>query len=140
MTCVKSFKGFKRWGPGNNGDPELNIINHHNKHVLNSGFTHHSENYSTHPENYYEDWRQHLDTLDVKSYKNFALEKSKHMINRTVHSNGSRVYLSGTYKNVLIIGRLDEDDQLGISSCYIIHDHLLEKKLKIFELHRCFSF
>jgi len=130
MTCVEQFEGFKRWGPGNNGDPELNIINHHNKHVINRS-------------EYNENWEDYLEDLSLESYRDFALEKSKVMTHRMVNSNGSRVYLSGFYKNVLIIGRLDninEFDQLGISSCYIIHDDLLEKKFATFERHRCFSF
>jgi len=129
MTCVEKFDGFKQWGPGNNGDPELNIINHYNKHVMSNDGISKDEN-----------WKDYLEYLDIESYKNFALDKSKCMTNRIVHSNGNRVYLSGIYKNILIIGRLDENDQLGISSCYIIHDHLFEKKLAAFEKNKCFSF
>jgi len=127
MSCIEKFDGFKQWGPGNNGNPELNIINHHKKHVIDG--IDNGEN-----------WQEHLDCLDLESYRDFALKKSKCMTNKTVHTNGHRVYLCGIYKNVLIIGRLDENDQLGISSCYIIHEHLFEKKLAAFKKNSCFSF
>lgn len=120
----KKWNGFKQWGKGNNNDVDLNIINHYEKHV-NSGD---------------EDWDKYLPVKSVEAYKNFALEKSKIMTNRIVHTNGCKVYLSGIYENVLIIGRLDENNQLGISSCYIIHDYLFQKKLDIFNRNQCFTF
>lgn len=119
---ITKFKGFNEWGPGNNKNPELNLINHYNKHVLNSD----------------ENWEKYLDKFSPEAYGNFAINISRIMKNKMVHTNGRKVYLSGTYENILIIGRLDSENILGISSCYIIFDGKYERKIEIFKKNICF--
>lgn len=125
LVCLNKFRGFECWGPGNNKTPNINVISHYNKHVVNSNN---------------ENWKDYLSKLDVATYKNFAITKSKYMKNKIVHTNGVKVYLSGWHDKILIIGRLDSNNKLGISSCYIISDNLYDNKIKIFEQNICFKF
>ena len=60
-------------------------------------------------------------------YRDFAIESSRVMTNVIVHSNGTRVFISGCAGDAFIIGRF-EGAQLGISSCYRPLD--LEGKLE----------
>lgn len=128
LTQLNKFIGFQSWGPGNNKTPELNVISHYKKHVVN---------------NKNENWKKYLlHRFEINKYKNFAIEASRVMTNKCVHTNGVKVYLSGLYdNNVLIIGRLDSNDMLGISSCYIISDQeSFRKKMQAFENNICFKF
>lgn len=127
LTHINKFKGFESWGPGNNKTHELNISNHYKKHVINK-------------HTYKENWDQYLKKMNLESYKNFAIDKSKYMKNKIIHTNGNRVFLSGVYEKVLIIGRLDENNKLGISSCYIMTDMSYNNKMKVFDDNACFKF
>ena len=122
----KRFNGFEKWGPGNNGNPEKNLLNHFNKHVLNGD----------------ENWIEYLKAkkITLEMYERFAIETSKCMKNRMIHTNGAKVYLSGLFEKVLIIGRLDNNYGLGISSCYIISDKNYNRKMNVFEKNACFKF
>lgn len=123
LVCTKRFDGFKRWGPGNNKTPEINLLNHYKKHVLNSKD---------------ENWSKYInDNPTCEQYGKFAIDTSRCIKNKIIHTNGINVYLSGLYNKVLIIGRLD-DDHLGISSCYIISDINYDKKINVFKNNACF--
>ena len=124
LTKIDKFIGFESWGLGNNKTQELNIINHHKKHVIDG--------------NDKENWEPYLKNQDCKSYETFAIDKSKYMKNKIVHTNGTKVYLSGFYDKILIIGRLDNNNKLGISSCYIVYEDSFSKKLDIFNKEACF--
>ena len=50
-------------------------------------------------------------------YRDFAIDHSRVMNSVVVHSNGTRVFISGASGDAFIIGRF-EGAQLGISSCY----------------------
>jgi hypothetical protein len=50
-------------------------------------------------------------------YRDFAIRQSGAMTNALVHSNGTRVFISGRSGDAFIIGPF-EGAQLGISSCY----------------------
>ncbi len=107
MTCTKKFKGFERWGPGNHLTHELNIRAHYLKHIKNSN----------------ENWSEYLQAprsqITQEMYRDFALKVSSKMKNKMIHTNGIKVYLSGIYNRVLVIGRLDNTvtpPLLGISS------------------------
>jgi hypothetical protein len=128
MTHRTKFVGFSEWGPGNHRDPNINLVEHYKKHVLNE----------CDDSKYEENWNQHLQSKTVESYKMFAIDKSKIMKNKIVHTNGRGVYLSGTYKNILIIGRLN-NNSLGISSCYIMSEESYHKKLETFKGQKCFD-
>jgi hypothetical protein len=121
------FRGFERWGPGNHSTPKLNLIAHYDKHIKNS----------------LEDWEHYISLsrsqITPQIYHDFALETSTKMTHLMVHTNGRKVYLSGVYEKVLIIGRLDASLQLGISSCYIITDESFERKMKVFRDNICFN-
>lgn len=136
LVCTKKFNGFERWGPGNNKNSELNLINHYKKHVLNGN----------------ENWDKYLrqnklsnvtpgscGPVKAEIYGNFAINISKYMKKRIIHTNGTNVYLSGLYEKILIIGRLDSNYNLGISSCYIISDDNYAKKINNFEKNTCFK-
>jgi hypothetical protein len=56
------------------------------------------------------------------------------MSNVIVHSNGTRVFISGSFGDVFIIGRF-EGVQLGISSCYRPLD--LQEKLNGARANMC---
>lgn len=126
-VCVKRFKGFKKWGPGNNGNESLNLINHYIKHIVNGN----------------ENWDKYIcKKLFLKThtqYGEFSMKLSKHMKNRTIHTNGLHVHFSGLYDKILIIGRLDDKYELGISSCYIIHDENYNKKINNINKNACFK-
>lgn len=126
LLYIKKIKGYERWGSGNNKNPETNLINHYKKHVLNTN----------------EGWDKYLENTSVESYRDFAIKFSKIMKNRIIHTNGTKVYFSGIYDKILIIGRLEKfnsENQLGISSCYIISDNNFYKKIKTFEMNACFK-
>jgi hypothetical protein len=114
-TVTQKFKGFQEWGPGNHQNIKDNLVNHYHKHK--------SEN-----------WNKYLDNINLKSYQDFAITKSKIMTNKLVHTNGCKVYLSGTYDKVLIIGRL-HNNKLTISSCYIMDNFV--HKIKVFTDNLC---
>lgn len=124
LVYLNKFIGFKTWGPGNNKTPDLNIIAHYNKHVV---------------DNKNENWKKYLNRLNVDEYKNFAINISQFMTNKIVHTNGVKVYLSGFYNDVLIIGRLDRNKNLGISSCYIVSDNSYNAKIQSFLNNCCFK-
>ena len=113
---------------GNNKNEEMNIINHFNKHVKNSN------------ENWNEYIEKNTNLKTANQYSNFAINISKHMKNKIIHSNGVGVYLSGLYKKIFIVGRLDSTYQLGISSCYIIDDEKYDNKINKIEKNACFKF
>lgn len=119
LTHIEKFQEFNSWGRGNNKNIKTNIENHYQKHRN-------------------EDWQQHIPDFNLQSYKQFAIEKSRYMEHKLIHTNGTKVYLSGIYQNVLIIGRLQKNNQLGISSCYIIDN--MDEKLKGFNNNICFEF
>lgn len=127
IVCTKRFKGFERWGPGNHGNEKLNIINHFEKHVINGN----------------ENWNQYIEKdkylKTAEQYSNFAIKLSRHMKNKIISTNGTKVYLSGLYGKILIVGRLNSNYELGISSCYIIHDENYSKKINTFEKNACFK-
>lgn len=60
---------------------------------------------------------QFVKSLALIPYQDFAIENSRVMTNVIVHSNGTRVFISGSAGDAFIIGRF-EGAQLGISSCY----------------------
>ena len=121
IACTKRFGGFEKWGRGNHGNKELNICNHFKKHVIDGE----------------ENWNGCIDTAE--KYANFAINISKHMKNKRIHTNGHKVYLSGLCGKTFVIGRLD-GKELGISSCYIIHDDNYNKKMNNIEQNTCFKF
>jgi hypothetical protein len=132
MTHVNKFSGFSMWGPGSHQSCKLNLINHYKKHV--------EGNWINDPKYVYEDWTHYLKNKTVAAYQIFAINASKHMKNKMVHTNGNSTYLSGTYENILIIGRLDEKCKLGISSCYIMSNESFQKKFNTFNKQLCFTF
>lgn len=67
-------------------------------------------------------------------YRDFAIASSRMMTNVIVHSNGTRVFISGNAGEAFIIGRF-EGVQLGISSCYRPLD--LKAKLKGARANMC---
>jgi hypothetical protein len=67
-------------------------------------------------------------------YRDFAIDHSRVMSNVIVHSNGTRVFISGSFGDVFIIGRF-EGVQLGISSCYRPLD--LQEKLNGARANMC---
>lgn len=123
QTHVNLFTGFNQWGPGNHKNSSENVIKHYIKHVQNSTD---------------ENWTEYISPLCINNYRDFAINKSRVMKQRMVHTNGSSVYLSGLYEKILIIGRLDKNNILGISSCYIINDEKYENKIKNFINNICF--
>lgn len=122
LVCTKKFDGFKRWGPGNHKSSDRNLLNHYKKHVIN---------------NKNENWSNYISDITLEQYGRFAIDISKHMKNKIIHTNGTNVYLSGTRDKVLVIGRLDKDNNLGISSCYIISDTNYDKKINAFKNNAC---
>lgn len=121
LTHINRFTGFTTWGTGNCQTIRRNITNHYHKHIIEDG------------------WDSHLQTKNITSYKQFAINNSRYMTYSMVHTNGTKVYLSGLYKNILIIGRLDKNNELGISSCYIVKNENLKSKMKIFNNNKCFD-
>lgn len=93
------------WGPGNYGRYEKNIDEHYKKHILSD-------------EGMY--WSNILSELNCEYYKKYAIDSFYKMKNVIVHSNGKNVYLSGFYGNVFIVGRYDNNQTFGISSCYYV--------------------
>ena len=93
-----------KWGPGNHKNITDNITNHFKKHVLSE-------------EGKY--WLKILDSLDCKSYEKYAIESFYKMKDIIIHTDGTKVYLSGFYGNVFIIGRY-HNNVFGISSCYYV--------------------
>ncbi len=67
-------------------------------------------------------------------YRDFAIENSRVMTNVIVHSNGTRVFISGCQGEAFVIGRF-EGAQLGISSCYLPLD--MEAKLRGARANMC---
>jgi|SRR5579872_547403 len=114
-------------GSWNHSTPESNLKAHYEKHIKNP----------------LEDWERYINLprsqITPQIYHNFALETSTKMTNVMVHTNGCKVYLSGVYQRVLIIGRLDLNLQLGISSCYVITNESFERKMKVFRDNVCFN-
>ena len=92
------------WGPGNHKDVSTNIKEHYFKHVLSDVEK--------------EKWNL-LGINNYETYKNYAISKFYEMKNIIVHTDGNKVYMSGFYGNVFIIGRY-HDDTFGISSCYYV--------------------
>lgn len=128
LTHATKFIGFEKWGPGNCECPRINVTNHYKKHVEN-------------PFNpYNENWDNVLKEKTTQAYEMFAIKNSRNMANKMVHTNGKGTYLSGTVENILIIGRLDSNFNLGISSCYIMSEQSQHKKLSIFNNQLCFTF
>lgn len=123
ITHIKHIKWFDQWGPGNHGNVKDNITKHHEKHIING-----VENWSNYVDHY----------MDEHQYAKFAIDTSKYMTNKCVHTNGLFVYFSGIYGKVLIVGRLDDDMNLGISSCYVIDDDKFESKINNIKLGACF--
>ena len=123
LTKINKFNGFECWGLGNNKSIDINIQKHYEKHVNNKE----------------ENWKDYLPNKNIECYKNFAINKCKQMKNKMVHTNGTKVYLSGFYDNILIIGRLI-NNKLCISSMYMVYSHLLPHKLKAFNTNLCFMF
>lgn len=60
---------------------------------------------------------QFIKNQALNRYRDFAIDRSKFINNAIVHSNGTRVFISGSVEGIFIIGRFD-NGQLGISSCY----------------------
>lgn len=60
---------------------------------------------------------QFIKNQAIVPYRDFAIQQSQAMTNIIVHSNGTRVFISGRAGEAFIIGRF-EGAQLGISSCY----------------------
>lgn len=120
ITILNNVTSFDEWGPGNNGTVNKNIINHYNKHVLS------------------ETEGLNWGNINLESYKNFAIIKSKQMVNKTVHLSpkGIGVYFSGTIDDVFIVGRINSD-KLGISSCYIMNNKA--EKMKVIKEHELWS-
>lgn len=121
FVITQNFEGFCEWGDGNHKNKKENIENHFEKHVKNGN----------------ENWKIIFET--VKQYENFAMNTSKIMTNKTIHTNGSKVYLSGLYGKIFIIGRLDSKYNLGISSCYVICDEKYENKINNIKKNMCFE-
>lgn len=119
----KKFDGFNQWGVGNHATTKINVQKHYEKHILSKR----------------ENWESY-NIYNAKDYEMFAINTSKIIKNRMVHTNGKNVYLSGFYKNILIIGRLGNERQIAISSCYIVYDELWDKKLENFRNNLCFTF
>jgi len=103
----KTNKLNVEWGPGNNNNNSDNIKNHFNKHVLSND------------EGTY--WKTILSEINYDTYANFAINVFYKMINVIVHTDGTKVYLSGFYGNVFIVGRY-HNDTFGISSCYYVEN------------------
>jgi len=116
-VITQKFNGFQKWGPGNNKNSRDNLLNHYHKHKN-------------------ENWQ--INNFNLEIYEKFAIDKSKMMSNKIVHTNGKKVYLSGLYDKILIIGRLN-DNKLGISSCYIIDDQNYLNKINIFNANMCWK-
>ncbi len=92
------------WGPGNHGNVHDNVNQHFIKHVLSD-------------EGIY--WKTLLNEINCDNYKKYAIDAFYKMKNVIVHSNGFKVYLSGFYGNVFIVGRYC-NELFGISSCYYV--------------------
>lgn len=92
------------WGPGNHESIDINIEKHYCKHILSSeGFC----------------WKEIISDLSLKSYRDYAINSFYSMSKVIVHTDGSRVYLSGFVGNIFIIGRF-HGDSFGLSSCYYV--------------------
>jgi hypothetical protein len=126
IVLTKKFNGFTRWGPGNNKTPELNLSNHYKKHITKSN----------------ENWQKYMNgSISCNQYGEYAINTSRFMKKKIIHTNGTKVYLSGFGGfdgKVLIIGRLD-NNRLGISSCYVVSDSNYTKKINNFKNNACFE-
>lgn len=123
ILLVNGVGWFDEWGPGNHGNKRDNIWKHYEKHVLNGN----------------EQWDKYIDGfIGEKQYVDFAIDASKFMTNKCVHTDGLMVYFSGVFDKVLIIGRLDCENKLGISSCYIIDDNKYLDKISGIQRNVCF--
>ena len=93
------------WGPGNHGDIDINIREHHKKHVIDD-------------KKESQEWGK-FGVKTLQEYKDYAVNNFYLMSNVIVHTDGCYVYLSGFYGNVFIVGRYD-NDVFGISSSYYV--------------------
>jgi len=96
-----------QWGPGNHGDPDLNLERHWHKHV--------EPDNSERPY-----WSKVLpDLTDPNSYGSYAVESFYQMTDVMVHTSGVGAHLSGFVGNIFIVGRLDHQ-VFGLSSAYVV--------------------
>lgn len=108
LTDVNNFKNNKiniAWGPGNHGNVTNNIQEHYIKHILSE-------------EKIY--WEGILGEINADSYAQYAIDNFYKMKNVIIHTDGINVYLSGFHNNIFIIGRYDDNNVFGISSCYYV--------------------
>lgn len=127
ICCTKKFAGFAQWGPGNHTNPNLNIEKHYHKHITTSS----------------EPWEIYFhkpkSQINLQMYHDFPIKHSLKLKHKIIHTNGTKVYLSGVFDKVLVIGRLDKNNVLGISSCYVMTDDSYDTKMKIFQNNKCFD-
>lgn len=105
-----------KWGPGNHKNITNNINQHFNKHVLSEEGKYWIKilNDNTSKSNNAEN------KIFRKSYEQYTIKSFNKMKNIIIHTDGVNVYLSGFYNNIFIIGRYDDNDIFGISSCYYV--------------------
>jgi hypothetical protein len=125
--CAKKFTGFLQWGPGNHSNSNLNVEKHYHKHITTS----------SEPWDLY--FHKPKSQINLQMYRDFPIKNSHKLKHKMIHTNGTKVYLSGVFDKILVIGRLDKNNVLGVSSCYVMTNDSYDYKMKVFQNNKCFD-